>query len=56
MQKEIKGAPGSYSFRWPQTVWGVRFRAALGSKLKQAFFFGENCVHRVPWDVNRMFN
>ena len=56
MEDEIKEASGSCSFRRLETVWGVRFRgAAPGSKLKQAFS-GENCVHRVPSDVNRMFN
>lgn len=54
-KKEIKEASGSYSFRRLETVWGVHFRAALSSKLKQAFL-EKNCVHRVPFDVNRMFN
>lgn len=55
MEKEIKEASGSYSFRRQETVWGVLFGAAPGSKLKQAFL-RKNCVHRVPSDVNRMFN
>lgn len=55
MGEEIKEASGSYSFRRLETVWGVHFRAAPSSKLKQAFL-EKNCVHRVPFDVNRMFN
>lgn len=55
MKEEIKEASGSYSFRRLETVWGVRFRAAPSSELKQAFL-EKNCVHRVPSHVNRMFN
>lgn len=55
MEKEIKEASGSYSFRRLETVWGVHFGAAPSSKLKQAFL-EKNCVRRVPFHVNRMFN
>lgn len=55
MEREIKEASGSYSFRRLETVWGVHLRAAPGSKLKQAFL-GKNCVGGVPSCVNRMFN